>query len=140
MGDPPGYFLGGRVGNRQQNAVFPGKDPSLGAESRDYLLFARLHANQRMGSWQQHVVVEFLDNLVQVVPEGDEIYDITVFIKRSTNLCLDSVVVTMQTLANVTSESNEVSSTEDQLLFVKQNTVTLRGRFQDEFLDFKGDG
>ena len=70
---------------------------------------------------QENAVVEFIDDFLQTIAQCDEIKDIIIFIQRSFHLRRDAPIVAMQALADVAVECNEVSSTEDQMIFRNAN-------------------
>ena len=66
---------------------------------------------------QQDVVIQLVDDSLQRVSQRDEVEDVRVAIKGAGQLNRRPPVVTMQPLANVSIERDEVGGAEDQVIF-----------------------
>lgn len=120
---PAGDKFGRCVCDRQQNAIFPGKHPSAFLKRRGD--FAVLHHDfdPRVRCRQQHSVIQLIDQLLRGISKSDEIEDVTVFIKWSGNLNGDSPIVSVQSLADVAVEGDEMSGAENQMVFRHSNSI-----------------
>jgi len=120
-----GQKLGGRVADRQEDAVGAGKEPAaaIGREDRLHFLLAGLDANQRMTGRQQNMMIELVGERLQFIAEGDEVDHILIFIEWSLNLDRDAVVMPMQSLAHIATKRDEVCGREDVLFFFEADAV-----------------
>lgn len=104
------------VGDGKQNAIFAREDPAAFFEGcRDFTVVGG-HLDLGMRRRQQHAMVETIDQLLRGVSQRDEVEDVAVFVQWPGDFDGDSPVVAMQSLADVTVESDEVSGTEDQVV------------------------
>ncbi len=68
-------------------------------------------------------MIQSFDDRSQVVAKSDKVDHILVLIQLADHLRFDAVVVSVKALANVTSKSDEVCCTENELLFLEQNAL-----------------
>jgi len=123
--DPIRQQLRRGVSDRQQHTIVGGKDPaaSVGQEGGGNFFGIGHNPNQRMARREQHPVLQLIKNLPQLIPHGDEVHDILVFIQLSMHLARDAIVVPVQALADVPRERDEVRRAEDVVLFVETDVV-----------------
>lgn len=75
---------------------------------------------------EQDMVIPVPCDCEDRVAEGNKIDDILVFVDRAFDADANSIVVSMQTLANVPRERNEMSSGKDKRFFMQIDTVRVR--------------
>ncbi len=71
-------------------------------------------------------MIELLGDEFQRVPQGDEVDHILVFVQRTFDLGRYAVVVTVQTLADVFAEGDEMGGAEDVIFLVQTDPVSFR--------------
>lgn len=80
---------------------------------------------------QQYMVVKAFDDCSERVTKRDKIDHIAILIERSLDFTTNSIIVSMQALANVARKSDEVGGRKNELLFLKQDSEA--GGFHDVF-------
>ena len=79
--------------------------------------------NRLMQCRQQHAVIQFIDDLLCRIAQGDEIEYISIFIQRAGNFHRNTPVMAVQPLTDVSVEGDEVGRTENKVVFRYMNAV-----------------
>ena len=66
---------------------------------------------------QDHVMIELLCFRQHRIPQSDEVDNVSVLIERALDARSHGIVVTVNPLADITGERNEVRGRENELLF-----------------------
>jgi hypothetical protein len=109
--------FGGRVLDRQENAVAVWKEPLPLATSDSDLLRFYLNSDVSVPRSQQHMMVEFIRDRLGEPFQRNEIEQIVVFIQVAFDFHRSAIVVAVQPLALVAFVADEVSAAEYELIF-----------------------
>ncbi len=114
--DPKSDQLGGRVLDRQQNAVFPRENPPPVFKSGHHFGRMLLDANLWMTSREQHPVIETVDDFLQSVAQRDEVEHVLILVERPRQFDGRPPIVTVQSFAHSAGKRNEMGRAEDQMV------------------------
>ena len=82
---------------------------------------------------EEHTVIESIDDLLEGISQRDEVDHIVILIQRAVQFDLDPVVMSMDPLADVAAERDEVPRTEDEVILGQSDPVTFpHGRVPSE--------
>jgi hypothetical protein len=73
----------------------------------------------------EHMMIQLLDHFRERIAKSDKVDHITILVELSGNLGFESIVVAMQTFADITGEGDKVRRREYELLFVQKNSKLL---------------
>ncbi len=74
-------------------------------------------------------MIELPDDFSERVSKRDEVDYVLVLVERPSDFGAHCVIVSMETLADVASKRNEMSGAENELFFLKKNSVCAIGGF-----------
>src|SRR5262245_47332647 len=114
--DVAGNQLRGRVFDRQQHAVVARKGPFPIAIAHAHAGPLLFDVDKRIACCQQHVMIEFVCDLLGARLQGDEVEDVEVLVQWSLDLDGGAVVVPVQTLALVPRVRDEMTAAEDEVV------------------------
>ena len=111
----PRHRFGGRVDDGKDDAILVRKHPPTVAETGRCLGRVHAHFDLAMIPRQQHVMIPRGRDFQDGVAKGDEIDDVSIYIKRTFDGASDPVVVTVNSLTDVSGDRDEVGGREHEL-------------------------
>lgn len=124
-----GQQFGGRLRQRQQDAILAWEDPAALFKGCCHLVVVCTDLNRRVHRRQEHAMIEFLGQDLQVVAQCDEVKDVMILVERTCGGGADAIVVPMQPFTDVAVERDEMRRTEDQLILLDGDVILRHGRF-----------
>ena len=77
----------------------------------------------RMFRRQKYVMIEFLSQFKQAIPQSNKVDHILILVQRTSHITTDAIVVTVDPLTDIPIERDKVSRRKNQLLFLQRNPV-----------------
>lgn len=99
----------------------PRKDPAPVGVGDRYLAIGFCDRDRWMREWQQHAVIQGIDDSLQFVSDGDEVHDILVFVQRAVDLGHHVVVVPVKGLAHIAGVGDKVRSAKNEAFLGETN-------------------
>jgi hypothetical protein len=77
-----------------------------------------------MVGWQEHAVIETVDNPLQRVAERNEVDDVLIRVKRPPHFGIHMIVMAVERFAHIAGVGDEMGGAEDEALFLDANNVS----------------
>ena len=123
-GDGVGKKFGRGVGHGQEDAFLAGEAPTAIFVAGEDVGAVVFEEDEGALGGQEHAVVEFVDDGLGLVAEGDEIKDIMVFVEPTVDFDRRSIVMTVNPFAEVAVKGDEMTGREDERVLRDANGIT----------------